>query len=171
MSCRPRRASAAPERRSGSGPKKKGVIDFVTEADLESQRAASRILSDRFHYQIVTEEDAPRPPARGRRWLVDPLDGSTNFLHGYPFFSVSIALVDDGEARLGEMGRFLRRVVTVRCDGSAALDLCNVACGRVDGFWQRRAAGSPFSVDADSIVASCSWIHREILSVLEGSES
>jgi myo-inositol-1(or 4)-monophosphatase len=91
-----------------------------------------------------------------------------------------------------ELGRLLRKVVTVRCDGSAALDLCNVACGRIDGYWERRLApwdmaagslivqeaggrvttitGSPFTIHANSIVASGAGIHKEMIAVLGGFE-
>jgi myo-inositol-1(or 4)-monophosphatase len=228
---------------------KKGPIDFVTDADHESQRLISQALTQAFPHAVAGEEAAAQLPSRGSFWLVDPLDGTTNFLRGYPAFCVSIAFVSEAEATCGAvydplhdelftaergrgaflngeristaatpslaesvlstgfpydawtcpeapeaaLGLFLRRVVTVRCDGAAALDLCNVAAGRVDGFWEERlqpwdmAAGAlivqeaggrvstregmPFSLESASIVASNDRIHDALLEVLavEGS--
>ncbi|MEJ2320285.1 MAG: inositol monophosphatase family protein [Gemmatimonadales bacterium] len=185
----------------------KGTSDFVTEVDREAERAIVETLLARFpDHEILAEEEAtgasaparpaqdtaPGSPAAEIRWVVDPLDGTTNWLHGFPEYAVSIAAVDSAGLRLGlvlnsargELFEAVRgagarsgdqpiqvselselrlalvgtgfpfkglhvlrrytemfsRVLTstsgIRRAGSAALDLCNVACGRFDAFWE-----------------------------------
>jgi myo-inositol-1(or 4)-monophosphatase len=200
---RRRAADAAPIRWE-----EKGESDFVTEADREAERAIVTVLRDRFpEHIIMAEEEATDrvPPSVSRSsltaaepqdgrmsWIVDPLDGTTNWLHGYPEYAVSIAAADaDGlrlgvvlnstngelftsvrgcgsrlngqpvhvspvsETRLALVGtgfpfkklemlpgylemfdRVLRGTAGVRRAGAAALDLCNLACGRLDAFWE-----------------------------------
>jgi len=174
----------------------KGRSDFVTEFDLESERLIVSTVLERFpDHQILAEEGTEndtcgeRPPVR---WIIDPLDGTTNWLHGYPEYAVSIAAEDrdglraavvlnsatgewfeasrgggarrDGEriavsdlgdlalalvgtgfpfkklhvlpAYLETMSRVLRSTAGIRRGGSAALDLCNLACGRLEAFWE-----------------------------------
>ncbi len=184
----------------------KGRSDFVTEVDREAEREVVDELLRRFpdhailaEEQATAEEPADRGPASAAaaadgpiRWVIDPLDGTTNWLHGYPEYAVSIAALDAAGLRLGVvlasatgdlyaavrgagsrrngepirvsgvadprlalvgtgfpfkslhlLPRYLeifRRVLTstsgVRRAGAAALDLCNVACGRFDAFWE-----------------------------------
>jgi myo-inositol-1(or 4)-monophosphatase len=155
---------------------------------------------------IVAEERPERRNADDLSWVIDPLDGTTNYIHTYPFFSVSVALVRgrtplvgvvldplrseeftavrgggaylNGDrlrvssmrtlpsalmltgfpfravALLGSYVRsfeaVLRCTAGVRRDGSAALDLCYVACGRADGFWELRL--SPWDIAAGSLL-------------------
>jgi myo-inositol-1(or 4)-monophosphatase len=172
---------------------KKGRIDLVTEADLHSEKIILDIISGHFpNDSIITEESGGYNHLPERRWIVDPLDGTVNFAHGFPFFAVSIGLEINSEIVLGVVfnpsdkehfeavkgsGAFLNerpikvsrvtemeeallgtgfpydiherseRVVSlfnrmlflsqgVRRPGSAALDLCYVASGRFDGFWE-----------------------------------
>ncbi len=80
----------------------KGAIDLVTDADHASEKAIVAILRERHpDHDILAEEGVY--PTRGAewRWIVDPLDGTTNFAHGFPWFAVSIALEVRGEVRLG----------------------------------------------------------------------
>ena len=80
----------------------KGAIDLVTEADLASEQAVVAIIRDRHpDHDILGEEG--NYPSRGsdQRWIVDPLDGTTNFAHGFPWFAVSIALEVRGVLVLG----------------------------------------------------------------------
>ena len=187
----------------------KGTSDFVTDVDREAERAIVEVLLERFpDHEILAEESAtdavvpgPGGPVEGAgsegrgaaiRWIIDPLDGTTNWLHGYPEYAVSIAAVDgagqrialvlnsatgerftavrgrgsrlDGQPiqtssihqlRLALVGtgfpfkrpdllprylqsfqRVLEATSGVRRGGAAALDLCNVACGRLDAFWE-----------------------------------
>ncbi len=75
----------------------KGRADWATEVDRESERIISAILArDTPAARIVGEELAPEVQTEGLVWIVDPLDGTTNFLHGFPAFAVSIAAAVDG---------------------------------------------------------------------------
>ena len=171
---------------------KKGRIDLVTEMDLKAEEVIlSRLRSEFPHHQILSEEKGAYSNTSPCKWIVDPLDGTTNYAHGYRFFCVSIALEVEGELVLGvvydpvakelfsaqrgqgatlngspisvsdqgelvdsllstgfsytdgEIGKnlqFFNRIIfhsrAVRRDGAAALDLCHVACGRFEGFWE-----------------------------------
>ena len=179
-------------------PKKisyKGEVDIVTESDRRSEAAIVARLSRHFPEHAIVAEEGSNSDAAGSRycWHVDPLDGTTNFAHGYPCFAVSIGLTEDGEPIAGAVfnpvadelfsaargeGAYLNgkpirvssveklahslvatgfpthqrkrsanmeyyweftlRSHGVRRDGSAALDLCSVACGRFDAFWEFR---------------------------------
>ena len=90
----------------------KGKADFVTDVDRESERmiAASllaatpgaTILGEELSPELPPAASGPRPPAAGRLvWVVDPLDGTTNYLHRFPMYAVSIAAVIDGELVAG----------------------------------------------------------------------
>src|SRR5580693_5097274 len=171
----------------------KGEVDLVTETDKRSEAIVVGRLRREFpDHRIVAEEGSSGAVAASRyEWHVDPLDGTTNFAHGYPCFAVSIGLLEDGKPLVGVVfnpvsdelfsavrgeGAFLNQkpihvsdikklatslVATgfpthkrgenvnihyywqftlrshgVRRDGSAALDLCSVACGRFDAFWE-----------------------------------
>ena len=170
----------------------KGKADLVTEADRHSEEAIVGRLRRCFpEHAILSEEGGGQERDAHYRWIVDPLDGTTNFAHGYPCFAVSIGLEEAGELLVGVVyqpitkelftssrgeGTFLNekriqvssvehlsasllaaglpsakrtrnlnihyywdfalRSHGVRRDGSAALDLASVACGRFDGFWE-----------------------------------
>ncbi len=176
----------------------KGDIDLVTEADLAAEKfIIDRIRSHYPRHAILAEEsgasdDATIISGEGDwRWIVDPLDGTTNYAHGYPCFCVSIGIERAGRIEIGviydpmrdemfasERGQgaslnarrirvsdvddlnramlctgfpynvreranfardftnFTMQAQAVRRDGSAALDLAYVACGRFDGFWE-----------------------------------
>src|SRR5690242_16627809 len=81
----------------------KGPADFVSAADLRAERVIKQELSrGRPGYGFLMEESGAERGADDRnRWLVDPLDGTTNFLHGIPHFCISIALERDGEIVAG----------------------------------------------------------------------
>ena len=170
----------------------KGDVDLVTQADKRSEEAVVRRLRREFpSHAIVAEEGGGSESDSRFRWHVDPLDGTTNFAHHFPWFAVSIGLEEAGEliagviynpahgelytAERGE-GAYLneRRIHVsqaerlavsllgtgfpthkrtqnpnihfywqftlnshgVRRVGAAALDLCMVACSRLDGFWE-----------------------------------
>lgn len=171
----------------------KGVIDLVSEADRQSEQYLLDTIRSRFPGdRIVAEESGELAGTTGGVWYIDPLDGTVNYVHGIPIYSVSIAYAEAGELRLSVVydpsrdecfnaqagaGAWLNDqsihpsitadldhalLVTgfpydirtnpennldhythlalhsqgVRRLGSAALDLCNVACGRFDGFWE-----------------------------------
>ena len=80
----------------------KGPINLVTEVDKHSQELILGILTAAFpEYGVLGEEGIDRPAKGDRRWVIDPLDGTANFVHGYPLFGVSIALQKGGQMELG----------------------------------------------------------------------
>ena len=80
----------------------KGISDFVTEVDLESERIIADYLLQQVPDSAVRgEEFTPEDNAAEMVWVVDPLDGTTNYLHGYPAYAVSIAAVIDGSPKVG----------------------------------------------------------------------
>jgi len=83
--------------------REKGPGDLVTDADLASQRLIAEELHRAFpeHTLLAEEEGVSADPARAWRWIVDPLDGTINFAHGFPFWSVSIALEHSGTLVVG----------------------------------------------------------------------
>jgi myo-inositol-1(or 4)-monophosphatase len=171
----------------------KGEVDIVTESDKRAEALIATRLRREFPDHAIVAEEGSAGAAAGAKytWHVDPLDGTTNFAHGYPCFAVSIGLVEDGKtlvaavmnpiadelftATRGEGAylngkrihvspieklaeslvctgfppkhrrssvnmsyywEFTLRSHGVRRDGSAALDLCSVACGRFEAFWE-----------------------------------
>ncbi|MCX5898855.1 MAG: inositol monophosphatase, partial [Proteobacteria bacterium] len=76
----------------------KGAINLVTEMDRRSEALIIDILSREFpDYGILAEESAEQKGRGTGRWIIDPLDGTTNYAHGYPFFCISLALEDKGK--------------------------------------------------------------------------
>lgn len=80
---------------------RKGAGDYVTEVDRECERTIERILTGATGTPVVGEESIATGQRGERYWIVDPLDGTTNFLHGFPAVGVSIALVDAGHPVIG----------------------------------------------------------------------
>ena len=224
---------------------KKGAIDLVTEADTASEAAIIETIRSAFpHHAILAEESGTVGESSAFQWIIDPLDGTTNFAHGLGICGISIALAVDGEmvcgvvldpfgnelflatagggatvngrpigvsatptlndsllvtgfpynvaellpAVLARIGNCLKGSMGVRRLGAAALDLCYVAAGRFDVFWEEYLkpwdtaagmliaaeagatvtdlAGAPYTVSAPSIVASNGRIHNELLNTL-----
>ncbi len=220
----------------------KQTSDFVTRADRESEEVIVKTIEGHFpDHSFLAEESLKEAETGGYRWIIDPLDGTTNYIHGYPVFSISIALEYGREMITGvvfdplrnevfhaEKGRgaFLNgqsihvssvsdpkdglittgfpfrskgfidpylklfknvfhKVSDLRRDGSAALDLAYLACGRCEGFfeiglspWDVAAAsllikeaggivtdfgGGPDYLSSGNIVAGNPAIHGEIL--------
>jgi len=188
----------------------KGAIDLVTSVDRESERKIVEVIRRNFpdHSLLAEEETDYQGTQNNYRWIIDPLDGTTNFAHSYPQFCVSIALEYDGEVILGlvydplrrECFRalkgqgaslngspirvspaaqldhallatgfpydrrdnadyyltffkaFLTRSQGIRRAGAAALDLCYLACGRIDGFWELKLR--PWDVAAGALIVA-----------------
>lgn len=91
--------------RKGFGQKiridRKGVIDLVTEMDRESESYLLEAIRERYpHHQIITEESGVIEGEARQTWYIDPLDGTVNYAHGVPIFSVSIAYAEDGQVVL-----------------------------------------------------------------------
>jgi myo-inositol-1(or 4)-monophosphatase len=177
----------------------KGTSDFVSHVDMEAQEAVLEVIQGRFpHHRILAEEEDGRTgPASWRDgetpiWVVDPLDGTTNFLHGHPAFAVSVGVLVGGRPEAGavvasatdeawwaarkagawkngerirvsraerldralvgtgfpfkrldllpdyldQFARVLPATSGIRRWGSAALDLCYLAQGSLDLFWE-----------------------------------
>lgn len=225
--------------------RKKGAIDLVTEADIRSEAAIIDTIARAFPDHAILAEESGAHAGSGGRWIIDPLDGTTNFAHNLPLFCVSIAFavnddilagfvlaplldelfvgIKDQGAQLngtpifvsttptladsllvtgfpydhqtifdplmGRFGRCLTATQGIRRLGSAALDLCYVASGRFDGFWEQHLkpwdtaagflvateagarttvfSGAPYSIDRDEIVSTNGAIHDELLNLLE----
>jgi len=226
---------------------KKSAVDLVTDVDVASEQQVLATLLEAFPgHSVIGEEGGTRTGSDPRfRWFVDPLDGTTNYAHGFPFFCVSIGLEVDGELALGvvyspcmeelfvaeagqgatlngrritvssitnlrdgllatgfpydraEFPKALKsfEVMSMHCQavrraGSAALDLCYVACGRLDGFWEHRVQpwdlaagalivteaggqvsttdGGRFDVEAGQVLASNGTVHAEMTRNLAG---
>jgi len=194
----------------------KGDINLVTDVDLASERLIRDAIATHYpRHQVLGEEGGLADSSSDYRWVVDPLDGTTNFAHGFPVFAVSIALEYQGETLLGvvydpmrdelfaaERGagatlnrrsihvsdtaelsqsllstgfpydirtsslnnldhwkNFAMNAQALRRIGSAALDLCYVACGHFDGFWELNlgawdsAAGALIVAEAGGLVS------------------
>ena len=228
----------------------KGEIDLVTETDLEAERIIKEALADSQGAEIIAEESSlASSPGDGTFWIVDPLDGTTNFAHGFPFFAPSIAYCQIKAGRfqplfgcvfvpcLGEFfwavrggGSFLntrsirvseeqeisrallatgfpydvhqepedvisalKEMLTtaqgIRRAGAAAIDLAYVACGRFEGFWEKKlkpwdtAAGQLLVEEAGGmltdfqgksydpfvleVIASNGLVHDNMVTILE----
>lgn len=228
---------------------KKGEIDLVTQADLESEQAVIATIRNRFpEHGFIAEETGRHPGTSDGQWIIDPLDGTTNYAHGIAHFAVSIAFSRNDEilagivlnplsaelftAIKGQGAQLNGRPITVSQTGSlqesllatgfpydfktalgpimqrlqgcltasqgirrlgaAALDLCYVACGRFDGFWEQNlqpwdtAAGclianeagavttdfsnQPYDINKKEIVSSTGHIHEELISLLRAKD-
>jgi myo-inositol-1(or 4)-monophosphatase len=227
----------------------KGRIDLVTRYDRESERVLKERLAAATPYHVVGEETgvAQTRAAGGPTWYVDPLDGTTNFVHGHPFYCVSVGLVVDGAPKLGAVvapalgcewagivgagatrngapchvsgtdtlghsllatgfpydratspdNNFrefiaLKKIARgVRRCGSAAIDLCFVADGTYDGYWEKRLspwdlaagaalvvaaggrisdlAGGPADLATGNLIASNGKIHDAIVDALKSA--
>ena len=102
----------------------KGATDLVTEYDRLSEELILAVLKARFpDYAVLAEESGPSgggAASGGYRWVVDPLDGTTNFAHGFPFFAVSIALTRDDRPVLGVVYDPIRDEMFAAEDGKGA---------------------------------------------------
>ncbi|MBX3346061.1 MAG: inositol monophosphatase [Nitrospira sp.] len=224
----------------------KAAINLVTDADRQAEDCIVRtILSAHPSHRILAEERGQDgSPDSPYQWIIDPLDGTTNFAHGFPFYAVSIGLEYHGECILGvvsdpvrrelftgivgegaylngerlcvspidelersllvtgfayniretadnnldHFSRISLRAQAIRRTGSAALDLCYVASGRFDGYWEvklspwdmaagivmvREAGGvvsgfttNRFSLYGQELVATNGRIHRQLLDAI-----
>ncbi len=224
----------------------KGRVDLVTKADKESERFITDMIKKKFpSHGIIAEEGTLFSIDNENLWIIDPLDGTTNYSHGYPNFSISIAYAFCGIVQAGVVynptrgelffakngfGAYLgnekikvsetkeivnsliatgfpydrkkklprtaktiealaARAQSLRADGSAALDLCYVAAGRFDGFWEIElapwdtAAGSlilkeaggvitdgfglPYNLNSKEIIASNNFIQQDLVEIVD----
>ncbi len=102
-------------------PDLKGVVDPVTEVDRAAEVAVLEVLdAQRPEDQVLGEESGGQTAAVGRRWIVDPLDGTVNFLHGHPHVAVSVGLWDGGEPVAGVVIDVMRDEVFSAARGQGA---------------------------------------------------
>jgi myo-inositol-1(or 4)-monophosphatase len=203
----------------------KGHNDYVSEADRAAERAIIDVVQKHYpeHAILAEESGSQGDPSSDTVWIIDPLDGTTNYLHGFPVFAISIgvqvngrmahavvydplrqelftatrgagaqldehkirvsgrkelehALIGTGfpfrqadskiEPYLAMLGKVVANTAGVRRPGAAALDLCYVAAGRLDAFWETGLA--PWDVAAGALII------REaggIVSGLDGGEN
>ena len=218
-------------------------IDLVTRVDALCEESIRRIIASEHPTHVVIGEELGQEAEGHFRWIVDPLDGTVNYAHGFPFYCVSIALEIAGEVVVGVVydgerdelftavkgrgaflngrpvavsdttgiraallgtgfaytedrqklnlevfARVLPQVQAIRRPGAAALDLCYVACGRLDGFWEfglnpwdaaagwlliREAGGTvtghggaPYRLGELILVASNGHLHVKLLDTL-----
>src|ERR1700686_2642457 len=99
----------------------KGDVDLVTQADKRSEQAIVARLTKYFpEHSIAAEEGSGHEGGSEFRWHVDPLDGTTNFAHGYPCFSVSIGLEESGGLIVGGVYNPVSRVLFLAAKGEGA---------------------------------------------------
>src|SRR5215208_4375193 len=144
----------------------KGPANFVTKADKRAEEMLYEDLAKaRPGYGFIGEEGGTREGAdKSHSWIVDPLDGTTNFLHGIPQFAISIGLQREGtiiagviynpaneELYIAERGKgaFLNDQ-RLRVAGRRKLNECVIACGRLDGYWERNL--QPWDIAAGQIM-------------------
>ncbi|MCX5724704.1 MAG: inositol monophosphatase family protein [Nitrospirae bacterium] len=232
--------------RTGFRIEHKQLINLVTDADHQAEQCIIDVIHKAFPTHPVLAEErglTEQPPSR-YKWVIDPLDGTTNFAHGFPAYCVSIGVECDGQgiigvvydptrnelftaqigqgARLNGMpitvssadhldrallvtgfgydirenpnnnlnhfARFALKVQGLRRTGTAALDLCYVAAGRFDGFWEVKLnpwdmaagvvilleaggkvsdfTGRSHSIYGQELVASNGILHQSMLDVL-----
>jgi len=226
----------------------KGSINLVTDVDKACEKVIVDLLQGRFpHHDILAEEGSGRRKDSEYKWVIDPLDGTTNYAHGYRLFCISIALEYRGEIVVGAVyepnrdemflaeksagaslngekirvseiaelnhamlatgfaynvreaknnnldhfEKMLMKAQAIRRDGVAAIDLCYIADGRYDGFWELNLfpwdvaagllmiqeaggivtdfRGKPFDIYSKEILASNARIHPEMVQVLSSS--
>lgn len=222
---------------------KSSDVDIVTQVDHLCEARIREVLLGAYPDHVVLGEEEGQQGEGRCRWIVDPLDGTVNYAHGFPFFCVSIALEIDGAVQVGVVydgwadelytavagrgaslngrplqvtdqtvpkrallatgfaylektidrnlevfGRVLPQVQSIRRPGAAALDLCAVAAGRLDGFWElglnawdvaagnlivmeaggtvTAADGSPYRLGEFTLVASNGHLHGKLLAIL-----
>jgi myo-inositol-1(or 4)-monophosphatase len=138
------------------GAREKGPADLVTEVDLASQKVVREIVLAEFPDHIVLgEEDSAERVARragSYRWIVDPIDGTTNFVHGVPHYSVSLALEHDGELLVGAVYDPVRdECFMARAGGGAFLNGRRIQTSDIRELPQALASvGFPPQIQRDS---------------------
>jgi len=137
----------------------KQVNDFVTEVDKAAEQAIIETLLGAYPgHGILAEESGNEFGAKNSDyvWIIDPLDGTTNFIHGFPVYCVSIALSFKGKVEHA----VVYETEGVRCPGAGALGLAYVAAGFADGFFESGlqiwdvAAGSLLVTEAGGLVGN-----------------
>lgn len=127
----------------------KGEIDIVTETDRLSEALLIRRIREAYpDHSILSEESPAIEGGSGFRWIIDPLDGTTNYAHGFPFFCVSIALEQDGETLLGVIyDPLLDELFLAQRDGGAFLNGSSIHVSRTSDLSSSLlATGFPYDI-------------------------
>ncbi len=98
----------------------KDSFDFVTRVDLESEEAVISEIKKAHPAHRILAEETLKDASGGFRWIIDPLDGTTNYIHGYPAFAVSVALENDGQVVAGAVLDPLRDELFTATKGGGA---------------------------------------------------
>jgi len=195
--------------KSGFKIEHKGEIDLVTEVDIKCEKAITEIIRAEYpNHDILAEEFSNRNEGSPFKWVIDPLDGTTNYAHGFPIYCTSVALTYGGapvagavydptrdemfsaiegrgaelngapihvskepeliksllatgfpydikttkQNNLKQFADFAMRSQAIRRPGAAAIDLCYVACGRLDGFWEFHL--KPWDIAAGALIVT-----------------
>lgn len=114
----------------------KGDFDLVTQADRRSEQAIVRRLLERFpQHSVAAEEGTGKDTGSEYRWHVDPLDGTTNFAHGYPCFCVSLALAHRNELLLGVVYNPIYQELFAAARGEGAtFNGKKISCSKIDAL-------------------------------------
>ncbi|KAL7537543.1 hypothetical protein ACHAXR_007898 [Thalassiosira sp. AJA248-18] len=120
----------------------KSGVDLVTEADTRVEKVVTQLITDAFPNDVIVgeEDQAESPnggqgepfPAKGSIWCVDPIDGTTNFVHNYPFVAVSIGYMHDGVPRVGVVYNPFTDCLYEAAEGSGVGTLLNGKPVRID---------------------------------------
>lgn len=224
---------------------KKGHFNLVTNVDHEVEKLILQEITSQYPtHSIIAEESGTKNKDPNYKWFIDPIDGTTNFAHGYPCFCISIAFSKNSILEFGlvknpltgelysarknkgaklngkpihvskikklkesllatgfpydrkksisnnfkNFSNLTLMTQGVRRDGSAALDLCYVACGKLDGFWETKLSpwdtasgvlilkeaggkvtdfkGNDYNIFTDKIVATNGLVHSELIKQL-----
>lgn len=107
--------------KTGFEVKKKGRIDLVTEADVAAEKKIISVLSKAFPDDSFLGEESGKTPADSKRlWVIDPIDGTTNFSHRFPWFAVSIGFLENGKESVGVVFDPLRKDIYTAEKGKGA---------------------------------------------------
>jgi myo-inositol-1(or 4)-monophosphatase len=123
--------------------------DFVSDVDQRAERAVVDMLAAaRPHDAVLAEEGEAHAGGSGVRWIIDPLDGTTNYLHGYPAYCVSIAAEVDGAVAVGVVGESSSGTLYSAVRGAGAWRDGEPIAARPEGVLARAIVGTGFSYDA-----------------------
>lgn len=144
--------------------RKKGRIDLVTQADLAAEGEIVQRIRHAFPDDSIFTEESHRSPSDSQNcWVIDPLDGTTNFSHGYPFFSVSIAYRSDGEEIIGVVNApATQELFSAVRGGGAFLNGSPIACSSISSL-QDAMLVTGFSYDISS---ACDLVFSRFRNVL-----